>query len=541
MAVWGRLMAATTAAVSTWRTYGAEPTIVLDGRYDKSWSYYSGTVYAGAVSRLAVDPYTRHRLYAGTRLLWNHTQAVCDFYGTHYALGALPTDGKPFPDNRPTALPIDAQTGSEATDDALHLAIGQLWQLWQWQNMMSLPPLYTAVLGDCLIELVDDVSRKKVMPGIVWPGYVTDIQVDGHVGNVKAYTLQYRVTQAAGVFYGKAQPQEDYTFRKEVDGEAFRYFKDDKPFDAYGEGAVVRNPYGFVPAVWLRFWPGWGVRSLTATEKTRQQLDNRNSFLSHAFDYQRKQFAAPIMLIGGNPAQNAQQRRVQLGQPPTEDTFDTIASALAQTLDFLPAREGGDIKAVNLDLGDTQILLDDIKDGIFNANPEGRFYEIVGSLSQATGPGIERAAGDVINRMKRFRNAVDPHYIKIFQMAIAIMGWRIKNGDYGPLLRWHEPFRPYDLLSFGLGALDCAMLDRPVVPETETEKLTVEQLRATVVLTRKQLATEIELVQAGVSEDEAREIIVQRRAAAEEAARRFEAGQEPGEGADDDEEAFGGR
>lgn len=488
---------------------------------------------------MPADRSVKAGLYANTRYVWHHVQAVGDFYGTHAYIGSLSTDGEPLPDGRLDAIPLDPQVADDDADPgnvAIKRAVAQLWQLWQWQNMMSIPPLYAAVLGDCFISLVDDARRQKVMPNIIWPGYVTDTQLD-EVGNVKAITERYRVKKPEGTFYGVFQRGEEYDFRKEVDQEAFRYFRDDKPYDEYGEGPVVPNPYGFVPYVQLRYKPTWGVRGMSVIDGTLGALNEVNSFFSHAIDYQRKAFAMPIMVIGMTTA--AGQRSVQVGRPPDDESFDdVVARTLAQSQDVLPARDGGDIKQATFDVGQTIAMFQELKTGILNESPEAKFYEALGNLSQATGPGIERALGDATNRMKKFRANTDPQYVKLFQMAITMMGQRIRDGDYGQLKRWHEPFAPFDLASYDDGALDFTIKDRPVVPETETERLAVEQARANVVLTRKQLSTEAELVQAGVSDEDAKVIIAERRAAAEESARLFDAGGNPSNG-QQDEEAFG--
>jgi hypothetical protein len=150
---------------------------------------------------------------------------------------------------------------------------------------MGLRPKMAAILGDCLTELVDDRDHGRVTPTLIWPGYVTDLELDLS-GNIKRLAYEYPVTIKGGERFGQDIEGESYSFRKEIDQEAIRYHKNGRPH-AYPEiGAeVLPNIYGFVPAVWDRHELAWADRGLGAFEGAMQALMHLNGVFTHALEY----------------------------------------------------------------------------------------------------------------------------------------------------------------------------------------------------------------------------------------------------------------
>lgn len=478
-------MTAIGAGRDAWRRYDEDggPLSIAD-IYTWRWNLYTGDAFS---TLAATSPYLRDtRIYANTRLLYKHVSAVVTFYqGTVYQ-GDLSTDGQPLPDGTRGAIPIDPQVKGEEAQQQLMTALSELFSAWNWKQNMTLRPMYGSALGDVLTELVDEPARGLAYPSIVWPGYVKDIDLD-YVGNVKAYTLEYMVTEKDD--YGNT---ETYKFTKMVDKEAFRYFKRDEPFDYYGDGAVVKNPYGFVPAIWDRHQIRWGVRGAAATDSTWQALQELNALLSHGKDFQHKAFAAPIVVRGRitSPGQTA----VQLGTPPTTQQQ---AAASAENIDFLQGDENAGIEQPVFDIGQTLAMADRIKEGILDENPEASFYAQLRSMSQVTAPGAERLLGDAVSRCRLVRAGYDMNTVKLFQMAIAMNGMRA-NLPAGRAGGWARPltarqlvFKPYDLDSYKKGLMDFSISDRPVVLPTESERLAL-------IAQRESLVTRYGLKQAGV-------------------------------------------
>ncbi|HVL23116.1 MAG TPA: hypothetical protein VM450_03480 [Thermomicrobiales bacterium] len=455
-----------------------------DRLYQTLWAMYTGDMFS-PIWKQQNPAYGRDLLYSETRLMYSHVQSVGSFYETHVYLGNLSTDGKRLPDGSRGAIPLDPQTGADATDAQLLAAVATLWNRWNWQQGMSQRPLYGAILGVAFTELIDDPKRHAVWPKMIWPGYVVDLDLD-LVGNVKSYALEYPVTMEID------GQEKTFRYRKEVDGAEYRYFKDDKPWDhAAGHGdAVQPNPYGFVPAIWDQHRKVNGDRGLPAMAGTRQALDQLNSILSHAFDYQNKAFGAPIGVRGGAGG------------------GDKTTKQGPKWLNMIGLEMGGGFEFVPFDIGKTLEIVEWMKTGITEANPEARFYHELRSMSQLTGPAAEIALGDATNRVKQARKGYDPQSVKLFQMAVAMCGFRLNTTkDWTNPTKRDAAFAPYDLSSYVNGDLDMTILGRGVIEQTEKERLELERMR-------QEITTVAGLVATGMDETDAKARIAEQEATA---------------------------
>lgn len=468
--------------------------------YATRWAEYTGVLFEQMARRndYRADP----RIYANTKLLWKHHEAVVDFYAGVIYQGALSTDGETLPDGTRGAIPWDPQTPNDERDALLMVALAELQSAWNWQQQMSLRPMYGAALGDCLTELVDDTERRFIYPQIVWPGYVKHIELD-YVGNVRAYTLEYRVSET------EPRPR-TYLYRKEVDGDAFRYFEDDK---------LIRtdpNPYGFVPATWDRHRiaaPG-AVRGKAATDGTRQGLYQLNSLFSHSFDFQHKAFWVPYMVAGKNAGTST---------ATTDTSAPPDGATLAQTFKWIKVAEGSQLLQPTFDVGKTLEMIKDIREGILAENPEASFYQQMREMQQVTAPGAERLMGDVKNRVDLARAGYDAQTVKLFQMAIAMCGMRAKDTSVvgwaragSPALnRRRQAFLSFDLESFGRGDLDMTIMPRPIVNPTEQERMETELLKAQVIGAEEGITTEwgIQQLYPDMKESDAKKLAADRQAA----------------------------
>lgn len=470
------------AAWTAWREYGKAGALAARSsadRYALLGSFYTG--------QWRTDPRWPWRnagadVYRNTRQIVKMTAAIVDLYEQLVYMGDLSTDGTPLPDGTRGAIPIDPQTGSAGTDAQLLTAFFQGFALWQWRMFMSLPPKTAAIFGDCLVELVDDFSRGVVMPTIVYPGYIPDdsLELDS-AGNVKRYAVEYRVEIAASTAFGRDVKAESYTYRKEVDGEAFRFYRDGKPWtDALGHGAAVQeNPYGFVPACWFRHELVVGSdRGMGAYEKTLLQAMDLNSTLSSATDYQRKQFGAPIGVKGSALGTRGRTLTMPGGVTSgnaTETEIDEARRASAENLNLLPLSSEGEFVTIQFDIGQTQQMVDFIHRSLVAENPEAEWANKLFGLTQATGPGMQRILAPIIGKVETVRKNHDPQTVKLCQMNAAIMGYRLRSGDIPASIvaarpDRYEAFAPYDLDSYGRGLLDATIPGRPVFAESRSEK-----------------------------------------------------------------------
>lgn len=495
-------MGAVTGAIDGWRNPAPQPREMNDQQrlYLERWSLYDGSLFADLHSR---NPYRDDpAIYQNTKLLWKHAESVGDFWAAVIYRGALSTDGKPLPDGSTGAIPIEPQAGTDERNAELLKAISALYVAWNWQQQMSLRPLYASVLGDCLTELVDDTGRRFVYPQIVWPGYVKEIELD-YVGNVRRYVLEYPVTERDD----RGNVEKSYLFTKEVTPEEFRYFHDGQPYDHYGTGAVVENVYGFVPAIWDRHRigaPGLS-RGRSALDGTRQALLVLNSIFSHALDHQRKIFFAPLM-VTGRAGGRRREETVDLGTPPT------TAKDLAESFKVVGVPEGANLLQPNFNIGETRALLEDLRIGILDETPEARFYPMLREMQNVTAPGAKAAIGDVENRFKLAHPGYDIQTVKLFQMAIAMCGHNVQTGAWAideetgrqrRLSPRQMAFARFDLTSYAAGDLDMTILERPLVAPSEQE-------RAELAVVKESPQTLEGLMLAGWTEDQARSIIEQR-------------------------------
>ena len=529
----------TVAAYRAFRDAGAEPVITMEQRYALLWSWYAGT-WLNAPETQAVRR-DLPRVYKNARLLWNLSRATVRLYTQTVYQGDLPVDDQPLPDGSRGAIPILPRTGSAATDKALLLACAELWQMWNWRQFMSVRPKMAAILGDCLTEIVDDLDGARVVPRTVWPGYVVDLDLDA-VGNVKRYALEYVISTPGGRRFGAHEDAATFLYRKEVDGKMFRYYRDGEPWDAWGEGAEVPNIYGFVPAVWDRHEVVWGDRGLGAFETAIQTAREMNGLVSHAIDYQRKQFAAPVGVIGRREAPARRQNGMIVlpdgtESPPTQLSKAPPRDAESQLLNMVNMDSGGQFVTVDFDIGKTLDLLKWTEAALVAENPEARFGQEILKMTQVTGPGVERALGPIINGVKQVRDNHDPQTTKLLQMSVAIMGERLRRGHFdadkvAARPSRYEPFRTFGLESYGKGQLDFGIPDRPVIPETPEE-------RVARLLQTEQLQTEWAMLQAGMPPDVVKKLMAEKEQAAQRMADALGAGparEDEGDGENDEGE-----
>lgn len=417
-------------------------------------------------------------LYRDTLQLWRQSSAVINVYAQFVYPGPVSKDGGPLPDGTRGAIPLDPGTTSETDNQRIIDAFSMLMNLWQWSQYKSLRPKTAAIFGDCLTELIEDMDRGSLTPNTLLPRDVTDLVLDD-AGNVKAYIVEREVFIPASKTYGRPVSSEMYRFRKEVDGAAIRYFKNDKPFDYTGRGNVLENPYGFVAAVWDRHEVVVGQDyGISALEKTLRQTMHFNSFLSNAVDYQQKQFAAPVGIKGasmGRPGSSATLNSSDANTPDTDWEVRDARRRLAERMQLITMDATGDFVSVTSDLGHTKEMLDLMMDSINAENPEARFGPELLQMTQLTAPGAERALSPIVGLVDAVKSNVDPQTIKLLQMGTAIIGMRLHNNEYPDALvrarpDRYDPFRTFDLQSHGKGLLECTVGPRPVFAETADEK-----------------------------------------------------------------------
>ncbi|HEY8743914.1 MAG TPA: hypothetical protein VIU62_12485, partial [Chloroflexota bacterium] len=139
--------------------------------------------------------------------------------------------------------------------------------------------------------------------------------------------------------------------------------------------------------------------------------------------------------------------------------------------------QGGHVESLagNLPLRDTLAYIQQLIGEIEQDHPELTLYKELRAMSQVTGPAASRLVGDAAGLIAEAAANYDQQLIKLFQMGVAIAGWRLNNGDWGLTDRQREKFAPFDLDSYIRGDLDFFISPRPLVPQTRREQLDAER------------------------------------------------------------------
>jgi hypothetical protein len=439
--------------------------------YQLLWAYYNNSMFdktarvmdgafTGSWFNNRIDPLrngwsaykANYNLYRNIRMIYNPVWRLVNFYSGQVYPGVLSEDGDSLPEGVPLAIPF-----AKDTDPALKNAIAQFWTWSGWQSKKSVMVKYGAALGSVLVELIDDVDAGQVCADIPWPGFVRDLEFD-YAGNVKSYSLQYHVWNI---------DEGSYIYRKDVDQVAIAYYKNDEPFDYTGNGAVIENIYGFVPAVWIKHSDIGGTHGSPAMTGSFGKIDELNSLVSHVHDQVHKVIGAPLMIssdgqigmnIFGKPTRGATNEF----EPPMHEQENVF---------MLKAPAGATVASLagDLSLADAGDRIKDLQTEIEKDHPELTVFDQLRAMSQVTGPAASRIIGDATPRLIDAQAMYDQGSIRIFQMAVAIAGFRANSGAWGPLNRQQQKFSQFNLQSYANGDLDMAIMPRPLLVPTKQE------------------------------------------------------------------------
>jgi len=477
--------------------------------YNLLWSYYNNAMFERIVTTSgALNSVTfaggwsvykqNYNLYRNIRMIYNPTRRLVDFYAGQVYPGVLSEDGLKLPDGVPLAVPF-----SEDTSKELKSAIAQLWQWSNWQARKSVQVRFSAALGNTLIEIADDVEHGQVSMNVIWPGFVVDLHLDS-ADNVKSYAIQYLAQDETG----------GYLYRKEVDKNEFRYYRNGKPYD-YGSGifdgpgSVAENPYGFCPAVWLKHVDIGGQHGSPAIAGSFGKIDELNNLASHFHDQIHKIIGAPMLISSSTSIANISQvtKRVPTSEFVEPATDQESILLLKGSADSKVSSLAG-----NLDLVGTLAAMKELLTEVEQDHPELTFYKELRAMSQVTGPAAARLVGDVANRFAEVAAVCDQANVKLFQMAVAIAGFRANSGAWGVLNRQQQKFTPFDLNSYDKGDLDMAIMPRPLLVPTRQEIGLENELMWKGVWYAAQAGVPAEFVlrEAGWTEDVIQQIVTQR-------------------------------
>jgi hypothetical protein len=440
-------------------------------RYALLWSYYDGTAFADLADWVAYRD--AKNLPFTIRNVGNIVKKAIDFYFLHIYSGGLAEDGRRLPKGALNALPIE-WGGSKP--DMLADAVAQTWEWSNWPTSLRSIVLHAGIMGNTLVEVVNDPARRTVMYDQVWPGYVSDLVIDP-AGNVKQYKKSYMAYDPV--------LRVSYEFAKLVTTREVRTFRNGEPWDYVtnrenGPNAVRANPYGFVPARWIPFWDvgtWWGEPVLFGAHAAYDEL---LGMWSQWNDKVRLNLEMPYLVTGDITPGSIQREIDQWYEAEQERPVD------AQPLPMLSWRliettQGTEFKSVDLDISAIEATVKFVKEGFLDNLPEVRFEEMLREMqSLDSAPAMERAMLDVATRYRTIGGQMDLDVKRLQQMAVAVGAhengpegsWTKNAVDTGnPLDDRHAKFDGFSLDSFADGDLDHDILPRPLVPPTEAEQV----------------------------------------------------------------------
>lgn len=474
--------------------------------YNLMWSYYNNSMFeriVGAANAWNWNVFAggwaaykmNYNLYRNIRLIYNPTKRLVDFYAGQVYGGVLAKDSQKLPDGIPLAVPF-----SPDTDPAVIDAVAQFWKWSNWQARKSVQVRYGAALGSVLIEIEDDLEHGRVAANIVWPGFVIDLEQDT-AGNVKKYVLQYLAQDETG----------GYQYRKEVDAEGFRYYRDGEPFD-YGTGTSSPNPYGFVPAVWVKHIDTGGQHGAPAISGAFGKIDELNNLASHVHDQIHKIIGSPLVFWT-----SAKVSQLDAIAPRVDSAELSEPAGDQESVFYLKGPAGGKVESLagNLSLADSVVYMDRLIGEIEQDHPELTFYKELRAMSQVTGPAASRLVGDVASRFSEVAASYDAANVRLFQMALAIGGFRANAGAWGRSLSAHQQkFLPFNLDSYERDELDMTIVPRALLVPTKSEIAQEQELMWRGVYYGGQVGVPPEFIlrEAGWTEDRISQLVAARAA-----------------------------
>lgn len=444
-------------------------------RYDTNWAYYTGSAL-DEMGRWA-GYRSENRLYYGTRNIYNATRRLVDFYaGTIYP-GTLTADAERYEDGTVIAIPF-----AEKTPKTIVRAIASVWKWSNWHIGKDIMVTFAATTGECLVEAVDDLDARKIEFRPWYPATVTQLKLDFR-GNVKGYTIEYDFEEETDGGKGNIITK-TYRYKKVVTETTFQTFRDNKPYAYDGVASSWENPYGFVPAVWVKHID-IGTPHGEPCMRYINKWDELNSLASHWMDQAHRVLQAPLLITGDN---------VGTFKPETPNALAVDARQPDKSRNELPLLRGpvgADIIAANPPSGDVMAVIEHVLAEIEKDHPELTMHREMRKMSQVTGPAVTRLFGDVDIMVNKARASYDTQQVKITQMAIAMGGYRANNGDWGDPSELSEDrrvFLPFDLNSYEDGKLDFEIAARPLVPLGHWE--TIQVKRSELALAREEIMLE---------------------------------------------------
>lgn len=413
-------------------------------RYAILWAMYENNAYSKM--QIWSQAYkSEYGLYRYTRNIYSPAYRIGEFWKSHLLAGKLDPDaGDGIA--KPSALPI-------ITDiDALRPAISQVWRWSNWQVQKDITSLWTSVMGDGVLQIIDDEVKGRVYIKPVNPGTLKDVEMDDF-GNVKGYTLEEQRPDPRSGRHGSFVTYREIVYR-DGDSVVYETYLNESLYAWDGESAEWSIEYGFVPMVVFQHnnvGLDFGWSELHPGLSKFREVDDLASKLS---DQVRKMVDAPWLFSGVSAPATT---------PKTSGTTPSTNNPQSgrEEVPALYGPVGSDAKPLvaPLSIADSAQYIENILKVIEEDYPELNtdIHNVSGDIS---GRALRINRGPAETKVLQRRPNYDDALMRAQQMAVAIGGFRK-----------YEKFTGFDLDSYGSGKLDHQIGDRPVFEKDPTEDL----------------------------------------------------------------------
>lgn len=453
MPIWGRLMTAIRAGITTFKEGATIPDERRDwGKYDNriiryalKEGMYNNTVYRDIESYAAVLKHSYH-LYKHIQGIYNPEKRTDRAYANKILGGAIDWEGL-------QAGSIQIVNG----DDAITEALLNVFKWSKWGQNKTLYARQCAKLGDCGLWIVDDPRHKKVRMEILHPAKITDATFDT-VGHVKAATIEYEREWENG-----SGQTEMVDFKMIVNGERFQTFKGKEPYGWDGNPPEWDNLYGFVPLVVANFEDvglNWGE---SATGGYLSKIHAVNDLTSLLVDNIRKAVDT-WWYVAGASGPNELKPTMQL----SDGTSTRDPSAQRDKGKFLYGPAGSQPHAMvfPLAIADTGAQIKDQLQEIEKDLPILALQNIRDNASDLSGTAIRNLYGDAVDDVNEAAGNLFDGMMRATQMAISIGGFRGYDG-----------FAGFGLDSYDAGDLDYYFKEPQLFDDELTPKEQIEVIQ----------------------------------------------------------------
>lgn len=453
-------------------------------RYALNEAYYANAAYEQR-SRATLN---RLNLPRNIRSVLALIKPAVDWWPAHLYPGVWTKDGYPATNGRDNRIAYDV-----GTPDEIRVAAQTAFLWGGWDKDLLTYALQGAMLGDAFANVKIDWERGKVYPMLHHPRYVREIEFNDS-GDVTMYRLSI--------------PQRDdnghaYRYGLRVDKETFRTYLDDEPHSYDGQPAVIDNPWGFVPAVWVQHRNVGGQHGGSVMDGLHPIIDELNGMQSAIDDYVMRFVRQQIVVGSDDPKGLA--RFLTAGTyaspkpgpaAPAPNDYDDFLSDAAHRrfgerhdddLSILPAPSGTTVGRLltNLGVGESSVHFDRILEVLERNIPELILTEKLLNMTRVTGPGVRPLIMDVQHKLDDAAANYDGGVVKLVQMCCSIGGHLANAGVWGAnrrgLSAQQQTFLPFDITSFDKGDLDFSIqprdLLRPATLDLANEAKIIESLR----------------------------------------------------------------